>query len=72
MGNSAEGEPIDDVLVPKWAKNPFDFLLKMRAAFESNYVSTHLGDWIDLIFGVKQSGSNAIIADNLYYHLTYE
>ena len=44
----------------------------MRAGFESDYVSAHLHDWIDLIFGYKQCGLSAITSDNVYYYLTYE
>ena len=32
----------------------------------------HLHLWIDLIFGYKQSGEEAVKADNLFYYLTYE
>jgi|JI6StandDraft_1071083.scaffolds.fasta_scaffold02732_4 hypothetical protein len=67
-----EGEVNDDVVLPKWANSPQDFLLKMRTALESDYVSSHLNQWIDLVFGFKQTGSNAIVADNLFYHMTYE
>ena len=72
MGSTPEGELIDDVLLPKWAKNAEDFLLKCRAAFESDYTSAHLHEWIDLIFGYKQSGTSAITSDNIYYYLTYQ
>jgi factor associated with neutral sphingomyelinase activation len=44
----------------------------MRQALESNYVSNHLHEWIDLIFGYKQQGKYAIEYDNLFYYLTYE
>ena len=44
----------------------------MRAALESDYVSSHINRWIDLIFGFKQTGPNAVAADNLFYHMTYE
>lgn len=33
MGSTPEGEVIDDVILPKWAKNAEDFILKSRAAF---------------------------------------
>ena len=33
MGSTPEGQIIDDVIIPKWAANAEDFLLKMRAAF---------------------------------------
>lgn len=44
----------------------------MRAALESDYVSSHINRWIDLIFGFKQTGTNAVAADNLFYHMTYD
>ena len=44
----------------------------MRAALESDYVSKRLNNWIDLIFGYKSQNEEAVIADNLFYPLTYE
>lgn len=44
----------------------------MKKALESEYVSNNLHKWIDLIFGYKQRGQEAIKANNLFYHLTYE
>ena len=44
---------IDDSVLPAWAKDVNDFMIKMRAALESDYVSTNLHKWIDLIFGSK-------------------
>ena len=43
-----------------------------RAALESEYVSEHLHEWIDLIFGYKQKGALADQFDNLFHPLTYE
>jgi factor associated with neutral sphingomyelinase activation len=60
------------VILPKWAEHAEDYLLKMRAGFESDYVSAHINEWIDLIFGYKQTGTTAITADNVYYYLTYQ
>ena len=42
MGSTPEGEVIDDVGLPKWAVSAEDFLLKMRAAFESDYVVSNI------------------------------
>lgn len=44
----------------------------MRAALESDYVSSNLHEWIDLIFGCKSRKDEAILANNLFYPLTYD
>lgn len=41
----------DSVQLPAWAENPIDFIYKHRMALESEHVSAHLHEWIDLIFG---------------------
>ena len=75
------GKPVGDVELPPWAYNlgrgkgrsPEEtFLAVNRAALESVHVSSSLHSWIDLIFGFKQKGREAIEADNLFFHLTYE
>ena len=38
---------------------------------ESEYVSEHLHEWVDLIFGFKQRGKPAVEAHNVFYYLTY-
>ncbi|XP_056156935.1 neurobeachin-like protein 1 [Lampris incognitus] len=65
-------EKVNDVILPKWAKSPEDFIYKHRKALESEYVSTHLHEWIDLIFGYKQRGPAAVEALNVFYYCTYE
>jgi Beige/BEACH domain/PH domain associated with Beige/BEACH len=72
LGRRHNGERVDDVELPPWAKSPKDFVKKSRQALESDYVSDRLHHWIDLIFGYKQRGEEALLADNLFYHLTYE
>ena len=68
----SSGERVSDVVLPPWADTAKDFIRKHSKALESDYVSEHLHHWIDLIFGYKQRGVEAVAADNLYYYLTYE
>ncbi|CAH6777630.1 neurobeachin-like protein 2 isoform X2 [Phodopus roborovskii] len=65
-------EKVDDVVLPPWASCPEDFIQQHRRALESEYVSTHLHEWIDLIFGYKQRGPAAEEALNVFYYCTYE
>ncbi|RVD82445.1 uncharacterized protein DFL_006872 [Arthrobotrys flagrans] len=68
----ATGQAVDDVILPPWAKgDPKIFIAKHREALESPYVSEHLHDWIDLIFGYKQKGDAAVEATNVFHHLSY-
>ncbi|OHT12244.1 hypothetical protein TRFO_18051 [Tritrichomonas foetus] len=41
-------------------KNLYDFVYMNRKALESEYVSIHLCEWIDLIWGVSQRSNNAV------------
>ncbi|KAG4074535.1 hypothetical protein HA402_007356 [Bradysia odoriphaga] len=65
--------PVNHVQLPPWAKDsPEYFVETFRKALESDYVSQNLNHWIDLIFGYKQRGEEAIKANNLFFHLCYE
>lgn len=44
----------------------------MRLSFESKFVSEHIKNWIDLIYGCKQKGKAAVDSMNIYFPLTYE
>lgn len=64
FGYRHNGLKVSDVELPPWAENPRDFIAKMRSALESDIVSQNLHQWIDLIFGYKQQGEEAIKANN--------
>lgn len=72
LGVRNNGQRVNNVILPPWAKDEQDFIYKSRLALESDYVSQNLHHWIDLIFGYKQTGKEAVKADNLFYYLTYE
>ena len=44
----------------------------LAQALECDYVSAHLNEWIDLIFGHKQQGPGAVEAVNVFHYLFYE
>lgn len=73
FGKRSDGSPVNDVFLPPWAENsPEKFISILREALESEHVSRNLHQWIDLIFGYKQRGEEAIKANNLFFHLCYE
>jgi factor associated with neutral sphingomyelinase activation len=72
LGHRHNGERLNNVDLPKWAKSPRDFIRKHAKALECDHVSNHLHEWIDLIFGYKQQGQAAVESDNVFYYLTYE
>jgi len=72
FGVRQNGEGIDNVVLPLWCKSdPRLFITIMRQALESNYVTNNLNNWIDLIFGYKQSGKAALEAINCYHPACY-
>ncbi|KAF9613959.1 hypothetical protein IFM89_014024 [Coptis chinensis] len=72
FGTTQLGGKLDSVRLPSWAENPVDFIYKHRKALESEHVSAHLHEWIDLIYGYKQRGKEAILANNVFFYITYE
>ncbi|XP_076326045.1 WD repeat and FYVE domain containing 3 bchs isoform X2 [Tachypleus tridentatus] len=73
FGYKQNGVQLDDVILPPWAKGDSrEFIRVHRQALESDFVSAHLHEWIDLIFGYKQQGQPAVEAVNVFHHLFYE
>ncbi|MBA0769276.1 hypothetical protein Gotri_018023 [Gossypium trilobum] len=72
FGTTQLGGKLDSVKLPPWAQSSVDFIHKHRMALESEHVSAHLHEWIDLIFGYKQRGKEAISANNMFFYITYE
>ncbi|XP_076388232.1 A kinase anchor protein rugose isoform X15 [Megachile rotundata] len=72
LGRQEDGSAVGDVELPPWASSPEEFIRINRMALESEFVSCQLHQWIDLIFGYKQKGPEAVRATNVFYYLTYE
>ena len=71
FGKTQDGDSVGDVILPPWAASAEEFVRINKEAMESDYVSDHLQEWIDLIFGYKQRGPAAVEANNVFYYLTY-
>ncbi|GFN84010.1 histone-lysine N-methyltransferase SETMAR [Plakobranchus ocellatus] len=72
LGKQEDGTVVSDVELPPWAKTPEEFVRINKMALESEFVSCQIHNWIDLIFGYKQRGPEAVRATNVFYYLTYE
>eukprot|EP00117_Sycon_ciliatum_P027901 scpid3277/ scgid22558/ WD repeat and FYVE domain-containing protein 3; Beach domain, WD repeat and FYVE domain-containing protein 1 len=73
LGVKQNGSVLNDVILPPWAKgDPNEFIRLHREALESRHVTAHLHEWIDLVFGYKQTGQASQEANNVYHHLFYE
>ena len=73
FGVTQTGHRVDNVETPKWSKhNHYRFVALLRQALESDIVSKMLHNWIDLIFGYKQTGKDAEKSLNVFYYMTYE
>ncbi|RWS21152.1 lysosomal-trafficking regulator-like protein, partial [Leptotrombidium deliense] len=72
FGARQNNEMVDNVNLSKWCRNdPRMFILIHRQALESDYITEHLNEWIDLVFGYQQSGKNAVDAINVFHPATY-
>ena len=72
LGTNYDGKIVSDVVLPPWANGcPTKFIQIMRDALESDICSAMLPSWIDLIFGFKQRGKEALKSNNLFHYLSY-
>ncbi|KAK9508246.1 hypothetical protein O3M35_007946 [Rhynocoris fuscipes] len=71
FGLRQNGEPVDNVILPPWASDPRLFILVHRQALESRHVREYLPQWIDLVFGYKQTGKAAVDSINVFHPATY-
>ena len=73
LGKRDDGHVVGDVELPPWANDSAEEFVRIhRMALESEIVSCQLHQWIDLIFGYKQRGPEAVRNTNVFYYLTYE
>ena len=73
FGAKQNGTMLDDVVLPTWANGSGrEFIRIHREALESDYVSAHLNEWIDLIFGYRQYGPDAVKSVNVFHPYFYK
>jgi len=61
-----------NVNLPAWCENnAYKYISLHKELLESPEISASIGDWMDLIFGFKLSGKNAIEAKNLFFSAAY-
>ena len=79
LGRTQDGVTVNNVDLPPWSrcgenalKSAYHFVSLHRRALESTLVTENLPRWLDLIFGCKQKGVQAIEALNVFFPFTYE
>jgi len=73
LGQRQDGTELDDVKLPPWAAESAEKFIRVhREALEGDIVSSSIHQWIDLVFGFKQRGEEALKADNLFHYASYE
>ncbi|EAY00197.1 Beige/BEACH domain containing protein [Trichomonas vaginalis G3] len=68
LGKLMDGKIVSDVTLPDWSKTAWEFIELHAKALESEYVSNHLNEWIDLSFGVYR---NSLEHKNVFHPFSY-
>ena len=64
---------VNDFVLPKWAEgDPRKFTLILRKILECKNINQNLNNWIDLVFGYKMNGIEAIKNYNTFRKACYE
>lgn len=74
FGIKQDMQQVSDVILPSVGSStltPSQFISFNIRALESAFTTSLLNDWIDLVFGFKQTGIEAVKAYNVFYPLTY-
>ena len=71
MGKKDDGIKVNDVITP-CRNNPYEFTILLRNALESDFISYNIQSWIDLIFGYKNKGKEAELANNVFTETSYQ
>ena len=74
FGKKQDHTEVDAVILPSLhgvPLSPAAFIAANHQALESYVTTTFLHAWIDLVFGAKQTGEQAVQAYNVFYPLTY-
>ena len=71
MGIKDDGVKVNDVITP-CRNNPYEFTILLRNALENDSISYNIQNWIDLIFGYKNKGKEAELANNIFTESSYQ
>lgn len=53
--------------LPPYEENPVKFVYLNRKALESEYVTSHLNEWIDVIWGIRQRDQTCQMRPEMYF-----
>ena len=69
--NFNQDEEINNIQLPPWAKGSvYYFVSQLRSILEKD--NLNINEWLDLIFGFKQRGEKAELANNIYMGTSYQ